>query len=113
MIEPILNRNFANTFHYHNLPNKIQHIHKNTGRNYQYISFQIPRKSSITYRNEYLHGWTLNKKGVIELIIQHDGKLETCSFRYPLFVKKKAAREQLLHKNHKHGSVPKYFKKNT
>ena len=45
--------------------------------------------------------------------MQHDWKLETFTFRGPLFITKKSAREQLLQKNHKNGSRPKEFNKNT
>ena len=46
-------------------------------------------------------------------LIKHDGKLDNCPFRGPLYIKKKAPREQLLHKNHKHVSQPKDFNKST
>ena len=47
------------------------------------------------------------------LLIQHDGKLENCSFRGTLYIKKKATRKKLPQKNHKHGSWTKDFNKNT
>ena len=45
--------------------------------------------------------------------MQHDRKIDRCPFRGPLYVKKKAPREQLLQNNHKHGSRPKDLNKNT
>ena len=48
-----------------------------------------------------------------DLLMQHDGKLETCPFRGPWFIKKNSSREQLLQKNHKNGSHPKDSNKNT
>ena len=45
IIEPIVNRNFVNTFHHHNGPNKHQCVHKNTSQYYQLISYQRPRTS--------------------------------------------------------------------
>ena len=45
--------------------------------------------------------------------MQHDGKLQNFPFRGPFFINKKSAREQLLQKNHKNGSLPKEFNKNT
>ena len=39
--------------------------------------------------------------------MKHDGKLKTCPFRGPLFIKKKYTRENLLQINHKNGSSPK------
>ena len=47
------------------------------------------------------------------MLTQHDGKLETFPFRGTLVINKKSSREQLLHKNNKNGSLPKYFNKNT
>ena len=44
--------------------------------------------------------------------MQHDGTLENCPFRGPLYIHEKAPREQLLQKNHKHGSRPKDSNKN-
>ena len=41
--------------------------------------------------------------------MQHDGKLENCPFKVPLFIKKTSAREQLPQNNHKNGSQPKDF----
>ena len=49
MIEPIVNRNFGNTFHRHNGPNQCERFHKNTCQKYQNRSYQIPRNSSIPY----------------------------------------------------------------
>ena len=46
-------------------------------------------------------------------MMRHYGKLENCPFRVPLFIKKNAAREQLLQNNHTNVSRPKYFNKNT
>ena len=43
----------------------------------------------------------------------HYVKLETCPFRGPLFVKKKASIEQILQSNLIKGSRPKDFNKNT
>ena len=48
-----------------------------------------------------------------ELLIQHDGKIETCTFRGTLFTKKKESIEQLLKKKHRNGPRPKDFNKNT
>ena len=73
MIEPILNRNFGNTFQHQNGPNQHQHTHKNTGQNhqhrntsqqYQHISFQIPSTSSIPYKKENCIGCVNNNKVV-------------------------------------------------
>ena len=33
MIDPIVNGNFVNTFHRQNVPDQIQHFHKQTGKN--------------------------------------------------------------------------------
>ena len=48
-----------------------------------------------------------------ELLIQHYVKLEYCTFRGTFFIKKNSSIEQLPQKNHKNGSRPKYFNKNT
>ena len=53
MIDPIVNRNFGNTFHHQNGPNQCQYVHKNTSQQYQYRSYQIPKTLSIPYLNEY------------------------------------------------------------
>ena len=87
MIEPIFKWNFGNTFQHHNGPNQRQHIHKKTSQQYQPISYQIPRTSSITY----LKGCGLKNKVTMELSIRHYGKLETCLFRGPFFHKEKVS----------------------
>ena len=33
MIDHIINRNFVNTFHRQNVPDQLQHFHKQTGKN--------------------------------------------------------------------------------
>ena len=94
----IVNRNFGNTFHYHNGPNQRQRTnknasqkyhqntpiqqyqHKNTGQpeysqQYQPRSFQRNRTSSIPYLKENCLLCGLNNKGVRELLIQHDGTI--------------------------------------
>ena len=77
MIDPIFNRNFGNIFHHQDGPKQQQqHAHKNTFQWYQYRSYQIPSTSSITYLNQDCRSCGLNNKGVRELLIQHDGKLE-------------------------------------
>ena len=48
----------------------------------------------------------------MEVLMQNYGKLETLPFRSPLFVKKKATTEQLLHNINKPGSITKYFNNN-
>ena len=45
--------------------------------------------------------------------MKNDRKLETCHFRLPLFLNKKPVWEQLFQKNHKNGSWPKDFNRNT
>ena len=45
--------------------------------------------------------------------MQHDGKLYNFPFRGPFFINKNSAREKHLQKNHKNGSQPKDFNKNT
>ena len=45
--------------------------------------------------------------------MKNDIKIETCTFRGPFFINKKTAREKLLQNNHKNGSRPKEFNKNT
>ena len=40
------------------------------------------------------------------------GKLETCHFRNPLFINKNSEIEYIIHKNHRHGSIPIYFNNN-
>ena len=35
MIEPIVDRNFFNTFHHQNGPNHLQYVQKHTGQKYQ------------------------------------------------------------------------------
>ena len=44
--------------------------------------------------------------------MKHDGTLENCPFRVPLYIHVKAPIEQLLRKNHKHVSIQKDFNKN-
>ena len=44
--------------------------------------------------------------------MQHDGTLENCPFRGTLYIHAKSPREQLIQKNHKHGSRPKDLNKN-
>ena len=44
--------------------------------------------------------------------MQHDGKLETCPFRGPIFIKKKSEIEKLFQNNNNNGLMPKYFNKN-
>ena len=136
IIEPIVNRNFFNTFQHQNGPNQRQHTHKNNSQQqqhintsqqkqhrntsqqyqhinnsqqYQKISFQRPRTSSISYLKEKFIGCGLNNKGVREFLIQHDGTLDNFPFVIPLYIREKAYREQILPNNHKHGSQPKYF----
>ena len=55
----------------------------------------------------------INNKGVREILMKNDGKLETFPFRGPLFIKTNPARENLLQNNHKNVSRPKDFNKNT
>ena len=45
--------------------------------------------------------------------MKHDSKLEMLPVSGNLFANKKAKREQILQINHKHGSRPRYFNKNT
>ena len=45
--------------------------------------------------------------------MKHYGKLDTCPFRGPVFINKKAPGEEILQKNHKNGSPPKGFNKST
>ena len=113
MIETIVNRDFGNQFQHHNGPNQRQQIHKSTSRQYLPIYYQKPRTSSIPHLKKYCLGCGINNKGTRDLLMQHDGKLETCSFRGPLFTKEESAREQLLKNNNKNGSRHKYFNKNT
>ena len=113
VIEPIANQNFGNTFHHHNGPNQHQHIHKNTSQQCQSRSYQIPSTSSITYPKEDCIGFGLNNKVLRELLMQHDGKLETCPLRVPLFINKQASIEQLPQNNHRNGSRPKDLNKNS
>ena len=109
IIGPIVNTNFGNDFHHKNGTNQCQHFHKKISQKYQLISYQIPRTSSIPYLKEYYHAYCLNNKGVRELLMQHDGKSENCTFRGQLSIKAKAVREQPLQNNHNNGSRPKYF----
>ena len=44
--------------------------------------------------------------------MQHDGTLENCPFRGPLYIHANSPREQLLQNNHKHGPSQKDFNKN-
>ena len=46
-------------------------------------------------------------------MMQNDIKLDHFPFIGPYFINKKTAIERLLHKNHKNGSIPKVFNKNT
>ena len=112
IIETIVNRNFEYTFQHQNVPNQRQRTHKNTNQQYQPIYYQIPRTSSITYLKEECIGCGLNNKGMIKLLIQNDGRIETCPLRGPLFINKNSAIEQLLQNNNKNGSQPKDFNKN-
>ena len=45
--------------------------------------------------------------------MQHNGKLETCPFRGPLFIKNKSSRQQLLRNNHKMDHSTKTSTENT
>ena len=103
MIEPIFNSNFRSTFLHQNGPNQGQHTNKNDIQKYQHITtrqqyqhrntgqqhqhrnpsqwyqpryFQRHRKSSIPHLKENFLRCGINNKGVIELLIQHDGTLE-------------------------------------
>ena len=91
-IKPISKRNFGNTFHNQNGPNQCQHFDKPIGQQYQYISFQIPNNSPITYLKEKCFGCGLDSKEVRELLMQHDGKLETRPFKGIVLIKKNTAR---------------------
>ena len=135
-VEPIVNRNFGNTFHHKNVPNQRQHTNKNSSKKYHHItprqqyqhintgqqhqhrhpsqqfqprSFQRYRTYSIPDLKENGLGSGLNKKSVREMIMQHYGVLEFPPFRGPLYMHEKSPREQLLQNNHKHGSRPKEF----
>ena len=44
--------------------------------------------------------------------MQHDGTLDNFPFRGPFYIHKKAPIEQILQKNHKHGSRPNDLNKN-
>ena len=44
--------------------------------------------------------------------MQHGVTLDKCPFRVPFYIHAKAPREQLLNKNHKHGSIPKEYNRN-
>ena len=112
MIETISNYNFGNTFQHQNGPNQHQHIHKNTIQQYQQRNtsqqyqpryYQIHRTESILYLKEDCIGCGINKKGVRELITQHDGKIENYTFIGQLSIKKKSVIEQLLQNNYKNG----------
>ena len=46
-------------------------------------------------------------------MMQNNIKLDPFPFIVPSFINKKTAIERLLHKNHKNGSIPKVFNKNT
>ena len=72
MIGTIVNQYFGNTFNHQNGRNQQQHTHKNTSKQYQPISYQITRTSPIKYLEEDCLGWGLNKKGMRELLMQHD-----------------------------------------
>ena len=95
------------TKHKSNVPTNWSQI--NTIQQYQPISYQRPKNSSIPYLKEDCIVCGLNRKYVRELLMQHDGKLENCPFKVPLFIKKTSAREQLPQNNHKNGSQPKDF----
>ena len=139
MIEPIVNKNFRNSFKHQNGPNQNQHTNKNSSQKYQYSnnrqqyrhintgqqhqhrktsqqyqprSFQISSTLSILYLKENCLGCGLNSKGVRELLMKHDGTLENCPFKGLLYIHAKASREQLFHNNHKHVSRPKEFNNN-
>ena len=49
---------------------------------------------------------------MLELLMNHDGKLETWTFRGPLLIKNKVEIEQLHQNNNKNGLRPKESKKN-
>ena len=74
IIEPIVNRNFGNNFHNHNGPNQIQHIHKNTCRQYQYISFQRSKNFSPPYLKVKCIGCGIGRNKVIEVLMHHGEK---------------------------------------
>ena len=138
MIKPIVNRNFGNTLHHQNGSNQrqptnknfspqYQHIttrqqyqqrntsqqcqHRNPSQQYQPRSFQRHKTYSIPYLKEHFLGCGINRKGVRELLIQHDGRLENCTFRVPLYIHARAPIKQLLQNNHKHVSRPKEINK--
>ena len=67
--------------------------------------------SSIPYLKEYCTGFVINNKSEGWLLMQHGGTLENPPFRVTLYINAKAPIEQLLHKNHKHGSRSKDLKK--
>ena len=126
IIGPIVNRNFLNTLHHQNGPNKDQRTnknaiqqyhnsntrqqyqHRNTGQQHQHRhhsqryqprSFHRPRASSNSYLKENRLGCGLNNKGVQELLMQHGGTLEKLPFRGTLYIHAKASREQHPHNN--------------
>ena len=49
MIDPIVNRNFVNTFNHHNDPNQRQHVHTHISQQYQSRPFQISSNFSPPY----------------------------------------------------------------
>ena len=71
-IDPIVNRKSGKNIYQHNRPNHRQHVHTTKAKQYQYISFQRSRTSSITYLKEDCHGCELSNKRVRESSMQHD-----------------------------------------
>ena len=86
MINPIVNKNFDNTFHRQNGPKQRQHVHNHTGQKCQLISFQISSNSSPTYLKESFLGFVIDNKEVRSLLIQNGEELETLHFRGELFI---------------------------
>ena len=55
----------------------------------------------IKYLKEECLGCRLNNKGARELLMQHNGKLETFNFRGSFFINKNPFREQIIQNNNK------------
>ena len=113
IIELIGNRNFGNIFHHQNGPNQCQHrIIIKLVKSINPDPFKIPRTSSIPCRKQNCLGCGISNKVVRKLSMQNYGKLETCPFIGPFFIKRKSDIEHLLHNNNKNVSRPKEFNKN-
>ena len=92
VVEPIFNRNFGKTFHHHNGPNKIYHTHKQACYQNQSRHYHKSINFSPTHLKYKCQCCIFNSKEVREILMQHDGQLETCPFCGTLFIRENSTR---------------------